>query len=114
MTIFSGVGASASVGPTSGGKFYAFNAIAAAPQTVAPANPSRVTITFWNPSNVTIFIAPLVVISLVGGGQQALIPSLAALGGCIPLLSQSWISITGECQGAFQALAASGSTNALT
>lgn len=98
-----------------GGKFYAYNNISnAGPIPVAPVNQNRVAITFWNPGSQTIYIAPAIVISLANPANQALTPSLAALGGCVPVLPGGWISFQGECQGAFQALAAAGTTNPLT
>lgn len=107
------------VGATSGGKIYAFNNISTAPQVVAPANPARVSITFHNPGAVNIYIAPSIVQALnsipVSITNQALTPSPTALGGCFLVYANGGqITLTGECQGAFQAFAATGSTNALT
>ncbi len=119
MSIFSGVGSSPSVGPTSGGKVYAFNNIGTSPQVVAPANTSRTQITFYNPGPVTIYIAPVNVQALnsipASITNQALTPTLSALGGCFIIGGGGgYIPLTGECQGAWQAFAISGTTNALT
>ncbi len=101
------------VGPTSGGKVYAFNNVSTAPAQVAPANPQRNTITFHNPGAVDIWIAPA--LAQTTGSSVALVPSLAALGGCFRLYADGGQQVfTGECQGAWQAFAASGTTNALT
>ncbi len=113
MGIVSGPGASPSVGPTNGGKVYAFNNLGTAPAQVAAANQSRVSITFHNPGTVDIFIAPALVLS--GGSSVALVPSTSALGGCFRVYANGGqLTITGECQGAWQAFSASASNNPLT
>jgi hypothetical protein len=119
MTIFAGVGAPGSVGPTSGGKVYAFNNIGTTPIVVAPASPSRTGIGFYNPGSVNIYIAPANVQALnsvpASITNQALSPSNAALGGCwIVVSGGGFIQLSGECQGAYQAFSASGSNNPLT
>lgn len=118
MTIFTNPGAPGSVGPTSGGKVYAFNNIGTTPGVVAPANASRVQITFSNPGSVILYIAPSFVQALnsipTSPTNQALTPSVGTYGGCLQLAAGASITITGECQGAYQALAASGTTNPLT
>ena len=101
------------VGPTSGGKVYAFNNVGTSPSQVAPANQSRTAIAFHNPGTVDLFIAPALVQTT--GSSVALVPSNGALGGCFRLYANGGDrTITGECQGAWQAFAASGTTNALT
>ena len=101
------------VGPTSGGKVYAYNALTTSPVVVAPANPSRKTITFHNPGAVDLFIAPAFVQTT--GSNVALTPSTAALGGCFLVFGNGGsLTMTGECQGSWQAFALSGTTNALT
>lgn len=117
MTIFSGVGSSPSNGPTSGGKVYAFNNISTSPIVVAPANPSRISITFHNPGNVNIIVGPTNVQALNSVASIAnvqLTPSNGAPGGCWFIAPAGSITITGECQGAWQALGSSGSGNPLT
>lgn len=108
------------VGPTSGGKTYAFNNIGTAPSVVAPSNTPRNSITFHNPGSVNIYVAPVNVqaidsIPATGIINQPLTPSPSALGGCLLVFANGGqITLTGECSGAFQAFAATGSTNALT
>lgn len=117
--IIAGVGSSGSVGPTSGGKVYAFNNIGTSPIVVAPASPSRTTITFYNPGTVAIYIAPANVQALnsipTSIANQTLTPNVSALGGCWVINGNGgFMSLTGECQGAYQAFAYSGTTNPLT
>ena len=128
--LISGVGSSPSVGPTSGGKVYAFNNVGTSPEVVAPQNQSRVSITFDNPGAVDIIVFPAQVQALnptwtsasnLGGNgstslsNTALAPTTSALGGGYRIYANGGSrTITGECQGAWQALAISGSGNALT
>lgn len=107
------------VGPTSGGKIYAFNNVSTSPEVVAPANVNRQSITFHNPGAVNIYIAPVNVQALnsVAGNisNQVLTPSPASLGGCFLIgAGGGFITLTGECQGSYQAFSATGSSNALT
>jgi hypothetical protein len=97
------------VGPTSGGKVWPFNNISTSPQQVVAANPPRATITFVNPGTVTIYVA-----QTVDAQGNALVPSLSALGGCFPVGAGLSLQLSGEVQMAWQALAASGTTNPLT
>jgi hypothetical protein len=119
MTTFVGVGSPGSVGPTSGGKVYAFNNLDTTPIVVAPASQARTTIAFFNPGTVNIYVAPVNVQannSIPSSiTNSALTPSTSALGGCwlIPA-GGGFIALTGECQGSYQAFAASGSNNPLT
>jgi hypothetical protein len=121
--------AASPVGPTSGGKIYAFNNIGSVSTvTVAPINNNRSQITFHNPGSVNMYVFPLLVqalnsvpanISTNATGSsitnQALTPSLASLGGGFMLYANGGqITLYGECQGGYQALAASGSNNSLT
>lgn len=123
MTIFSGVGAPAVVSSASGGKVYGYNNINETTGTiVAPANPSRRTVTFHNPGSNDIFIAPQYVQNVLGTAPTnpsnvALTLSNAALGGSRRVYGNGGtLTITGECQGAWQALAVTGAgtTNPLT
>ena len=50
-------GGSYAVGPTSGGKVYAFNNLTTSPIQVAPANPNRTGINFYNPGAVNVLAA---------------------------------------------------------
>lgn len=107
MAIRSGVGSPQTVSAANGGKVYAFNNMSTTPQTVAPANPARVSVTFVNPhATITMYVAPSVVLNL-SGVQSALTPSTGSLGGCIPVLPGAFVVLTGECQISWQAFSAS-------
>lgn len=123
MTILGGVGASQVFSSASGGKVYGYNNIAeAAAIVVAPANPSRTKITFHNPGANDIFIAPSFVQNVLGTSPTnpsnvALVLSNALLGGSRRVYGNGGtLEISGECQGAWQALAVTGAgaTNPLT
>ena len=118
-TLFAVVGSPGSVGPTSGGKVYAFNNVGTTALVVAPANPSRASITFDNPGTVDVIVAPSNVQALnsVAGNisTQALALTTSALGGGIRVYGNGGSrTFTGECQGQWQALAISGVNNPLT
>lgn len=117
------------VGPTSGGKVYAFNNLGTSPQVVAPQNISRTQITFDNPGSVDIIVFPSQVQALnpswtsasniSSGGTSianvALTPTTALLGGGYRIYGNGGTrTIGGECQGAWQALAISSTNNPLT
>jgi hypothetical protein len=123
-----GAGSFPVVGPTSGGKVYAFNNLTTTPQVVAPANSKRATITFDNPGTVDIIIAPVNVqaynpiwtstTSIDSGSpisNVALTPTNIVLGGGYRIFANGGSrTFTGECQGAWQALSISSSNNPLT
>ena len=100
----------------SGGKVYAYNNISTAPSTVVPANTQRRTVSFHNPGDVDIYIAPaLAYASVSATSPTALVPSTAAKGGCRTVYANGGtLDITGECQGAWQAFSASSSGKPLT
>lgn len=113
------------VGPTNGGKIMGYNNITNAGNTpVAPINPQRKSLTFINPGTNTIYISPTIAVSFATINisssnepqytQALLVPTLVALGGTIPILPGGIWTITGECGRAWQALAATGTTNPLT
>src|SRR5437899_9769221 len=120
MAIFGGVGGSQVFSSASGGKTYGYNNIATVPRAIAPANTSRQKIRFHNPGTVDIYIAPANVQNVLGTSPTqpsdvVLVPTTALLGGCtIVYANGGTLEITGECQGAWQALSASGATNPLT
>lgn len=123
MTIFGGVGGSQVFSSASGGKVYGYNNINETTGTVvAPANPSRVKITFHNPGANDIYVAPSVIQNVLGTAPTnpsnvALVLTNAALGGSrIVYGNGGTLEITGECQGQWQALAktAAGATNPFT
>lgn len=118
MTSILTAGGYAVVGPTSGGKVYAFNNLGTTPIVIAPANQFRSGINFHNPGTVTIYVAPVNVQANnsipTSITNSTLTPSTSALGGCIMLPPGYTFSLTGECTGAYQAFAASGVNNPLT
>lgn len=111
-------GASNAVGPTSGGKVYAFNNISTVAQPVAPANPQRTSLTFCNPGAVNIYVYPQFVQAqngIVTTNNIALAPTPSALGGCLVVYANGGsIVIQGECAGQYNAFALTGISNALT
>ena len=103
----------APVGPTSGGKVYAYNNLSTTPEVVAPANQFRTQLTFHNPGTVDVFIAPMVQVN--NGSQVPLVPTTSALGGCFRVYANGGqLTIRGECSGQWQAFSASASGNPLT
>ena len=103
----------APVGPTSGGKVYAYNNLSTTPEVVAPANQFRTQLTFHNPGTVDVFIAPMVQVN--NGSQVPLGPTTSALGRCFRVYANGGQrTIRGECSGQWQAFSASPSGNPLT
>lgn len=115
MTVIAaGPGAALAFAAASGGKVYAFNTISTTPQVVIAANPTRQRVTFHNPGDVDIFIAPSTVLN-TSGASTALSPTTSALGGCWRVFANGGsLTVDGECQGAWQAFSASGSGKPLT
>jgi len=118
--ISTGPGSPLAFSAANGGKVYGFNNInATTPTVVALGNPSRQSITFHNPGTVDVFIAPSFVQNVLGTATAnpsnvALTPSNAALGGCWRVYGNGGVLvITGECQGAWQALAVTGGGTAV-
>jgi hypothetical protein len=118
-----GVGGPLAFSSASGGKIYGYNNISeSAAIVVAQQNPSRQRIRFHNPGANDIFIAPVNVQNVLGSAPTQpsnvpLIPTNSALGGTIRVYGNGGtLDITGECQGAWQALANTdaGSANPLT
>lgn len=116
MGILAGVGSPQAFSTANGGKIYSYNNITTVPATVAPANPSRTNIRFHNPGSVDLFIAPaLAYATVTANSPSALTPTTVNLGGTFRVFANGGtLDIGGECQGAWQALAASGTTNNLT
>ena len=119
MSIFAGVGASSSVGPTSGGKIYAYNNLGTTAMVVAQANQNRQSITFHNPGTVDVVVFPSYVQGVTTApttpANVALSPTTSALGGGFRIYANGGqLTISGECQGAWQALAVSSSNNPFT
>lgn len=118
MTAFGGLGGSQVYSSASGGKVYAYNTITnTANTTVAPANPSRQKISFHNPGTVDIYISPVAAFaSATASSPTTLTPTTALKGGVRTVFANGGtLDISGECQQAWQALAASGgAVNPLT
>lgn len=119
--ISTGPGSPLAFSAASGGKVYGYNNISnAAPLVVANANPSRSKITFHNPGTQDIFIGPSFVQNTIGTAptqpaNAAFTPTTTLYGGCFRVYANGGtLAIEGECQGAWQALAAAGTTNQLT
>lgn len=121
--IIGGSGGPLAFSSASGGKVYGYNNISESVSIiVAPANPSRQRIRFHNPGPNDIFVAPQYVQNVLGvvttqPSNVILTPSNAALGGCTRIYGNGGtLDITGECQGAWQAFAATaaGISNPLT
>lgn len=116
MSIVTNPGAPGANSTASGGKVYAFNTVTNANNIpVAPANTQRTSLTFHNPGSNDIFVSPVAALSLATGASVGLTPTLAALGGSFRVFGNGGsLTVTGECQQAWQALAAAGTTNPLT
>lgn len=121
--ISTGPGSPLAFSSASGGKVYGYNNINETTGiVVVQANPSRQKITFHNPGANDIFIAPSFVQNVLGTAPTnpsnvALVITNAALGGSRRVYGNGGtLEITGECQGAYQALAVTGAgtTNPLT
>lgn len=121
--IVGGVGGSQTFSSASGGKVYGYNNINETTAiVVAQANPARQKITFHNPGANDIFVGPSFVQGALGIAPTTptnvpLVPSNAALGGMRRIYGNGGtLEITGECQGAWQAIAvtAAGAANPFT
>lgn len=113
MAVYSSVGSSGSVGPTSGGRIYAYNNLGTTQMDVAPANPSRTRITFHNPGPVDFIVAPKFVQTNGSNVGLGITPTIYG-GGFRVYGNGGTLVIDGECQGGWQAVALSGSTNPIT
>jgi hypothetical protein len=109
MTTFTSVGSPGTVNTASGGKVTPINNLGTSPVPIVARNGQRQTIQFYNPGTVAVYVAPAVTAT-----GAPLVPSLAALGGCFLVLPGDALALSGECQLAFQAFAASGVNNSLT
>jgi hypothetical protein len=114
-TLFALAGSPPSVSGANGGKTYAANNIINTGNTqIAPANPFRQSITFHNPGTVNLFVSMVAQLSQAGV-QSVLAPSNAAPGGAFVVLPGATLTLVGgEIQLAWQAFAASGTTNPIT
>jgi len=118
-----GVGGPLAFSSASGGKVYGYNNInETTTVVVAQGNPSRSRIRFHNPGPNDIFIGPVNVQNVLGiaptqPSNVPLIPTNSLLGGMIRVYGNGGtLEISGECQGAWQALAntGAGASNPLT
>lgn len=107
--IANSTGSPGAIGAASGGKVTAVNNLATTAIQVVAGNPSRQQLTFANPGTVTVYVSPSVDLN-----GTALTPTLAALGGTFPVFAGGVLVVSGECQTAWKALAASGVNNPLT
>jgi hypothetical protein len=96
-------------GTGSGTKVWPFNNIGTAPTQVVGPNAYRESITFSNPGTATVFVGPL-----TDANGKPFTPSMSALGGTFPVVGGAQLTIVGECQVGWQALALSGTTNPFT
>lgn len=112
--ISTGPGSPLAFSAASGGKVYAWNTLdAVTPVQVAPANPSRQKIMFHNPGTVDVLIIPQYVVNT--GSNVAATTTVAARGGGFLVYANGGVlTIEGECQNAWYALAVSASGNPLT
>jgi len=108
MPLIAGIGSSQSVGPTSGGKVTPVTVTTSGAQVIG-INPSRVTITFHNPGSQNLYVY-----QMNQANGQPLNPTLSALAGTFQIFPGAFFVVSGECQVAWGALAASGATNPLT
>jgi hypothetical protein len=109
MSIISGVGSPGTVGSASGGKVTGLNNVGTVGASVIAANPARRKITFHNPGTNILYVYPL-----VNATGTANAPTLANPGGSFQVFSGGILIIDGECQGAWGAFGAAGTTNPIT
>lgn len=100
-------GGAQTIGPTSGGKVYPINNLTTTSIQVIAPNQYRTALTFANPGNVAVYVAPL-----KDAFGNSFTPSLAAPGGCFIIQpSGGWLQLVGEVTFGWQAFAASGTTS---
>jgi hypothetical protein len=111
MPIFSGVGSPGTVASASGGKVTPVNGLTTTPGQVIGINSQRRQITFHNPGgSITVYVYMLQTAT-----GATLVPALPnSLGGTFSVLPGGFLVVDGECQFAWGAFAASGSTASLT
>jgi len=116
MPIFTSVGASGSVGPTSGGKVYSIQNLGPTGSQVLAANPSRTSVTFHNPATGTgtpvpyIYVYPQVLANGTANPANLNLP-----GGSFVIFPGGLLTLTGEVQGAWSAFTSvSGTVTQLT
>lgn len=112
--IRTGVGSPGTVGPASGGKIYGVSLTTLVQ--VAPANPNRQSITFHNPGLIDILIGPAKIFTSGSATtQSAFTPTTSAYAGCFRVFANGGsLTVTGECQQAWQGLTSDASAGLLT
>lgn len=98
--------------PNVGGITLAANNIGTAGAQVIGTDPQRKSISFGNP-NVTGAVA-LLVFQMLDANGNALSPTFASPGGGWPVLPGGILKFTGDVQGAWGAVAASGGANGIS
>ena len=112
--ISTGPGSPLAFSSASGGKVYKYNTLdAVTPVAVATVNSSRQKITFHNPGTVDALIFPQYVQN-TGSNVAAAVTVAARGGGFLVYANGGTLEISGECQGAWQALSVFASGNPLT
>lgn len=97
--------------PNVNGNVLASNAVTNAGNTqVIAADPQRRSITFHNPNSAN----SLLVSPTQDANGNALNPSFAAPGGGYLIYPGGFLPLTGDIQGAWQAIASAGTTNGMT
>ncbi len=98
--------------PNVGGVTTAVNNVGIVGAQVIGADPQRKSISFANPNLVTQ--TSLLVFQMTDANGNALAPTFATPGGGWPVLAGGIITFTGDCQGAWGAVAQGGATNGLS
>ena len=96
-------------------RVYAVNNLSTTPITVVPPNPSRSSITFHNPGQVTLAVFPHRAIDPTTGSNYELDATLTTLGGCFVLQFATTLFIGGSsAKMEWHAMSFSGFGNPLT
>lgn len=98
--------------PNVGGTTTAVNNVSGTPAQAIAADPARKSITFGNPN--TVGQVTLLVFQMQNAAGGALAPTFAAPGGGWPLAPGAILTFEGDVQGAWGAVAQSGTTNGLS
>jgi hypothetical protein len=99
--IFAHAGAALTGATATGGHANAIT-LGTSPVQVIPVNGQRQSLMFMNPSAVTCYVAPM----HTATGAPLVISSVA-LAGCFQMIAGSSLSLSGECQCAWQAFSTS-------
>ena len=108
--VISIAGGAAAWGPASGGKVHAINNLDNLTfRQVIGANPMRTSLTFHNPGQFAVYVAPL-----ADFAGAPLLPTTNALGGAFLLGAGVTMIFAGECQLAWGAVSSAGFSQPLT